>query len=81
MISTATIPDDTLLKICGVLNDYCGESNENLIYKKISGLPIDSIDFVEIVFEIEEILGLEIDADDVDFNTSIMQLVSKNYAQ
>ena len=77
MTAKTAINDDAILKIGNILKQYCHVDREHLIDEKISGLPIDSIDFVEIIFEIEEILGLEIEVENIDFDTSIMQLVLK----
>jgi acyl carrier protein len=79
MTTDNSIPNETLEKINAVLFEYCHIKDPDLIHKKITELPIDSIDFVEIIFEIEEILETDIEVENVDFNLSIMELVSSNY--
>jgi len=65
-----------LKKIDQVLSQtFDGKSLNDLGETKLSDLDIDSMDFVDMIFDIEEALGITIGNEDIDSNLSLNKFI------
>ena len=53
------------------------EVYEDILKSKISDLDMDSMDFVDMIFDIEETLDIKIDDDHIDYDLTLNEFINQ----
>ena len=53
------------------------EAYEDILKSKISDLDMDSMDFVDMIFDIEETLDIKIDDDHIDYDLTLNEFINQ----
>lgn len=72
---TAKKPDVNADEIVELIRAYVPDVGDDVMDKKLDALGISSMDFVSLVFDVEEKYGVEIDLANVNMSMSVRELI------
>ena len=78
LLENAKMNETELKKIEDIIKPrFENEAYEDILKSKISDLDMDSMDFVDMIFHIEETLDIKIDDDHIDYDLTLNEFINQ----